>query len=37
MMLGGGQLKRISIKTKVCNKVFDEGFEQLILEHPVKK
>lgn len=26
-------MKRISIKTKVCNKTFDEGFEQFVLEH----
>lgn len=33
MMLGGGQLKKISIKTKACNKTFDEGFEQFVMEH----
>lgn len=26
-------MKKISIKTKSCNKTFDEGFEQFIIEH----
>ena len=26
-------VKKISIKTKSCNKTFDEGFEQFIIEH----